>query len=75
MADRTRNPSIIAFAQRQVTLTDYVFTGGGAALLGITGIVYAVIHDLAYYTITWLKLPLFLFIASGLIWLLILIPI
>ena len=29
MADRTRDPKIIAFAQRQVTLTDWVFTFGG----------------------------------------------
>jgi uncharacterized membrane protein len=26
MANRTKNPSIIAFAQRQVTLTDFVLT-------------------------------------------------
>jgi uncharacterized membrane protein len=75
MADRTRHPAVIAFAQRQVTLTDYIFTAGGATLLGVTGIANAVIHDLAYYTIPWLKWPLLLFIASGLTWLLILVPI
>ena len=33
MADKTKNPQVIAFAQRQVTLTDFVFTAGGAAIL------------------------------------------
>ncbi|MGH8119665.1 MAG: DUF2269 family protein [Gammaproteobacteria bacterium] len=33
MADRTKNPKVIAFAQRQVTMTDFVFTAGGAAII------------------------------------------
>ena len=37
MANRTNNPVIISFAQRQVTLTDFIFTAGGSALLLITG--------------------------------------
>ena len=37
MADRTRDSRIIAFAQRQVTLTDFVFTAGGVALILATG--------------------------------------
>ena len=32
MADRTKNPVIISFAQKQVTLTDFVFTAPGALL-------------------------------------------
>jgi len=36
-ADRTKNPSVIAFAQRQVTLTDFVFTAPGALLAISTG--------------------------------------
>ena len=35
MADKTKDPSVISFAQRQVTLTDFVFTFPGA-LLAIT---------------------------------------
>ena len=38
MADRTGDARIIAFAQRQVTLTDFVFTAGGAALILATGL-------------------------------------
>ena len=37
MANRTKNPSIIAFAQRQVTLTDFVFTAPGALLAILAG--------------------------------------
>lgn len=33
MADRTKNPQIIAFAQRQVTVTDWVFTTGAAVFV------------------------------------------
>jgi len=33
MADRTDNPRIIAYAQRLVTLTDWIFTAGGVAFL------------------------------------------
>ena len=37
MANRTKNPSIIAFAQRQVTITDFVFTAPGAFLAILAG--------------------------------------
>ncbi len=74
-ADRTRNSAIIAFAQRQVTLTDYVFTAGGAALLGVTGIGNAVIHGIAYRQVHWLAWGMGLFVASGVIWVAALIPI
>lgn len=45
MADRTGDPKIIAFAQRQVTFTDFVFTAGGAALTLATGVGNAMIHQ------------------------------
>ena len=74
MADRTRNPLIIAFAQRQVTLTDYVFTTGGVALVLATGIGNATLHDMDYLSIRWLAWGYWLFIISGAIWAAILIP-
>jgi uncharacterized membrane protein len=46
MADRTSNPFVIALAQRQVTLTDFVFTAGGAALATGTG--NAVLYRMDY---------------------------
>jgi uncharacterized membrane protein len=75
MADRTRDPRVIAFAQRQVTLTDFVFTGGGAALVLGAGMGNAVLHGMDYLAIRWMAWGLGLFIASGLIWILVLIPI
>jgi len=75
MADRTGEPKIIAFAQRQVTLTDFIFTGGGVAMVLVTGVANAVIHDMDYWHIHWLAWGMWLFLASGLIWVAILIPI
>jgi uncharacterized membrane protein len=75
MADRTKNKQIIAFAQRQVTLTDYVFTLGGVLLVLTTGIGNAILHELNYLSIKWLAWGYWLFIASGVIWVAILLPI
>ena len=33
LADRTGEPRVIAYAQRLVTLTDWIFTAGGVALI------------------------------------------
>ena len=75
MANKTGNPVIIAFAQRQVTLTDYVFTAGGAAILFVAGVVNAMIHEIEIMQIKWLVWGVVLFSLSGLIWVFILIPI
>ncbi len=75
MADRTRNPLIIAFAQRQVTLTDYVFTAGGVVLVLVTGIGNAMLHGMDYLSIHWLAWGFWLFVLSGVIWVAILIPV
>jgi uncharacterized membrane protein len=75
MADRTKNPVIIAFAQRQVTLTDYIFTAGGVILILVTGIGNAVLHNMDYLSIRWLAWGYWLFILSGIIWAVILLPI
>jgi uncharacterized membrane protein len=74
MADRTRNPAIIAFAQRQVTLTDYIFTSGGAALILATGLGNAMLHNMALLDTRWLSWGFWLFVISGIIWAVILIP-
>lgn len=75
MADRTRNPQIIAFAQHQVTLTDYVFTAGGAALLLAAGWGNAALHGMDIFSMRWLSWGFWLFNISGLIWVAVLIPI
>jgi uncharacterized membrane protein len=74
MAGRTGNPAVIGFAQRLVTLTDWVFTFGGAilVLIGGYGMAAAAGYDLR---MNWLLWAHGLFIASGAIWVAILIPI
>ncbi len=74
MADRTRNPQVIAFAQHQVTLTDYVFTAGGATILFAAGWGNAALHGMDVMQINWLSWGLWLFSASGVIWVAVLIP-
>jgi uncharacterized membrane protein len=74
MADSTKNPSVIAFAQRQVTLTDFVFTAPGAllAVMAGDGMAYGFMPN--SWNIQWLTWGRGLFIASGIIWLTVLIP-
>lgn len=74
MADRTRNPRIIAFAQHQVTLTDWVFTAGGVALVLATGLANAHLHGIAIWSSHWLVWGIALFTASGVIWVALLVP-
>ena len=75
MAVRTGNTQIIAFAQRQVTLTDFIFTGGGSALVLAGGWGNAALHGMDIFHTRWLSWGFWLFAASGLIWVFILIPI
>lgn len=74
MADATKNPQIIAFAQRQVTLTDYIFTFGGILILAIAGFANVYLHEMSY-SIWWLKYGIIYFLLSGAVWLFILIPV
>lgn len=72
-ADRTRNPAVIAFAQRQVTLTDWIFTFGGSTLVVVGAYANVYLHDLPLDA-TWLVWGQALFFLSGLLWVAILIP-
>jgi uncharacterized membrane protein len=78
LADRTRDPAIVAFAQRLVGLTDIVFTGPGAGLVGASGVLlgtsYAAEHGGAFWKVGWIAWGLGLFALSGLIWVALLIP-
>lgn len=74
MADRTKSPSIIAFAQRQVTLTDFLFTAPGALLAILAGDYMAYSSMTDTWNIQWLTWGRCLFIASGIIWVTVLIP-
>ena len=66
---------MVAFAQRQVTLTDFVFTFGGALLLVGAGLANALLFNLDLLRTRWLAWGLWLFVATGVIWMLVLIPI
>ena len=75
LADRTREPAVIAYAQRLVTITDVAFTATGAALIVIAGQVMASDFGGVFDGPTWLTVGWWLFIASGIIWVVALIPI
>jgi uncharacterized membrane protein len=75
MADRTGNPSIIAFAQRQVTLTDFAFTAVGVILLVVAGDTLAYSYYEDSWSIRWIWWGRVLIITTGLIWLGVLVPI
>lgn len=73
-ADRTGDARVVAFAQRQVTLTDFVFTAVGVILLLVGGYAMALRGpwDLG---LAWLGWGQVLFFATGLVWVAGLIPI
>ncbi len=74
-ADRTRDPKLISFAQRMVTVTDWVFTLGGIVLIvaGGYGMLYlSGTHPVASSWLIWTQL---LFVLSGGIWLGVLVPV
>jgi len=73
LADRTKDPRVIAFARRLVTLTDCIFTAGGAAfiLIGAYGMAFTAELDLRQ---TWVAWGQGLFVLSGIISVLVLIP-
>ncbi len=73
LADRTRSPVIVAYAQRLVTITDFCFTAVGVLLIYLSGHLLAPIFG-GIGAVYWLSSGWWLFIASGIIWVLILIP-
>ena len=75
LADRTRNPAVVAYAQRLVTITDIAFTATGVTLIIVSGQVMAQDFGGVFSGPSWLLWGWSLFIASGVIWLAILIPI
>jgi uncharacterized membrane protein len=74
MAERTRNHAIIQFSNRLVLITDLLFTLTGAVGVVFTGHLMAARYggDSAHPWITW---SYALFGMSGLIWMLVLVPI
>lgn len=75
MADKHGDPVVVAFAQRQVTLTDFAFTGGGVAVLFIAGISNVMMHHMDIFAVRWLLWGFGILTLSGAIWVGVLIPI
>jgi uncharacterized membrane protein len=73
LADRTRDPRVIAYAQRLVTVTDVAFTATGAALITVSGFILASDWG-GIGEPSWLTVGFALFAASALIWVTVLIP-
>jgi uncharacterized membrane protein len=74
LADRTREPRVIAYAQHLVTVTDWVFTAGGVLLLVIGAYGMVVTGGLDPFATAWLLWGQGLLLASGVIWVVVLIP-
>ena len=73
-ADRSKDPKIVGFGQRLVTLTDWSLTVWGAALTMIGGYGAAAIAQMDLMSERWLVLGQILFVASGALWIGILVP-
>jgi uncharacterized membrane protein len=74
-ADATSRPEVIAFAQRLVALIDWIFTFGGVILILIGGFGMVHVAGIDIAQTPWIQHGLTFFGLSGLIWVLILIPI
>ena len=73
-ADRDGRPAVLAFAQKLVTYTDWAMTAWGAALTMVGGYGMVVIGKIPL-TQNWLLWSQVLFVISGLLWLLTIVPI
>jgi uncharacterized membrane protein len=74
LAERTRQPAVVAYSQRLITLTDIIFTGGGIALLLGAGHAMAA-QQPALWQQRWFLWAYALFAVSGVVWLAVLLPI
>ena len=73
MGDRTKNPVVISFAQRQVALTDRILMQSSVLLIAVTGSLSVELQDIAWSTF-WIAWGYGFFILSGIIWGLFVIP-
>jgi uncharacterized membrane protein len=74
LADRTGDPRIIAYAQHLVTLTDWIFTAGGVGLILVGAYGMAAVSHLDLRGSAWLIWGQAMFLAAGVIWVVVLIP-
>ena len=74
LADMTRDPVVIAHAQRGVGIADWLFTLSGIALILLGGFGAAHVGGMHPFGSSWLLAGEVLFAVSGVIWLAILVP-
>ena len=73
-ANRTRNPEVIAFAQRLITITDWSLTLAGIVLIIAGGYGASISIGQHPFATNWLVIGQMLFGVSGAIWAGILVP-
>jgi uncharacterized membrane protein len=73
-SDMTRDPKIVAHAQRGVTVSDFIFTVIGIVLVMVGGYGAAIIKEIPLFNSFWLVSGQILFAISGMMWLGILVP-
>lgn len=73
-AVRTRDPRVIAFAQREVIAADYWLTFGGGALLSVTGFLLAASYGLDPWRTPWIVYGFGLLLVSTGLWVAVLLP-
>lgn len=73
-SDMTRDPKIVAHAQRGVTVSDFIFTVIGIVLVMVGGYGAALVRDVPLFSSFWLVAGQILFAISGTMWLGVLIP-
>jgi uncharacterized membrane protein len=71
-ADKSANMSLISFSQTQSLWVGYSVILGGVGLLVVTGLMRAEVN---YLQIPWLAWGFWLFVLTGLIWVLLILPI
>ena len=74
-ADRTGNVHVMAFAQRLVTITDWLLTVPGIVLIMVGGFGSTWAAGVSPFGSSWLRFSELLFVLAGVIWLAVLVPI
>lgn len=74
-ADRTRDPMIIGFSQRLVTITDWAFTAWGIGLTVLGGYGATWVAGIDPWRTGWVVWAEVMFALSGSVWLAVLLPI
>jgi uncharacterized membrane protein len=73
-ADLQKNCVVIHSTVKNVMLADYVFTLPGIILIVVSGIMMAVKSGMSMSGMNWLTLSLIMFSITGLVWIVVLIP-